>query len=200
MKAFKPVVSLIGPPGSGKGTQAGYLSQRFGWANMASGDLLRERREKDDFTGRKIKEEMANGQLVPTLVVAHLWFDRMEEIKQAGEFPGLIIDGSPRRVLETELIKGALSWYGWDQDYRVIYLNISQEQSMKRLLAEHQGRARADDVEEALTARWQWFQEEVQPTLDDLRSRNELLEVNGEQSREEVLTDILKALDRHVSD
>ncbi len=200
MKASKMVVSLVGAPGSGKGTQAGFLSDKFGCVHMASGDLLRERREKDDFTGKKIKEEMARGELVPTLVVAHLWFDRMEEIKQLPEFPGLVIDGSPRRMLETELIKGALSWYGWDENYRIVYLNISQEESRKRLLAENKGRARSDDVEEALKARWGWFKDEVEPTLETLRKQGELLEVDGEQSRPDVFADILKALDLHETD
>ncbi len=194
MKTSKIVVSLIGPPGSGKGTQADFLCQRFGWAKMASGDLLRERREVDDYTGQKIGQEMAKGELVPTLVVAHLWFDQMEAIHQKGDFKGLVIDGSPRRKLETELIKGALSWYGWDDYYRVVYLNISEAESTRRLLAEHQGRARSDDVEEVLATRWRWFVEEVQPTLEDLRSRGELVEVNGEQTRPEVFNDILKAL------
>jgi len=194
MKTSKIVVSLIGPPGSGKGTQADFLCQRFGWAKMASGDLLRERREVDDYTGQKIGQEMAKGELVPTLVVAHLWFDQMEAIHQKGDFKGLVIDGSPRRKLETELIKGALSWYGWDDYYRVIYLNISEAESTRRLLAEHQGRARSDDVEEVLATRWRWFVEEVQPTLEDLRSRGELIEINGEQTRPEVFNDILKAL------
>lgn len=194
MKTSKIVVSLIGPPGSGKGTQADFLCQRFGWAKMASGDLLRKRREVDDYTGKKIGQEMAKGELVPTLVVAHLWFDQMEEIHQKGDFKGLVIDGSPRRRLETELIKGALSWYGWDDYYRAVYLNISEAESTRRLLAEHQGRARSDDVEEVLATRWRWFVEEVQPTLEDLRSRGELVEVNGEQTRPEVFNDILKAL------
>ncbi|HQO27601.1 MAG TPA: nucleoside monophosphate kinase [Candidatus Pacearchaeota archaeon] len=194
MKTSKIVVSLIGPPGSGKGTQADFLCQRFGWAKMASGDLLRERREVDDYTGQKIGQEMAKGELVPTLVVAHLWFDQMEAIHQKGDFKGLVIDGSPRRKLETELIKGALSWYGWDDYYRVVYLNISEAESTRRLLAEHQGRARSDDVEEVLATRWRWFVEEVQPTLEDLRSRGELIEINGEQTRPEVFNDILKAL------
>lgn len=194
MKTSKMVVSLIGPPGSGKGTQADFLCQRFDWAKMASGDLLRERREVGDYTGQKISQEMAKGELVPTLVVAHLWFDRMEEIHKKGDFKGLVIDGSPRRVLETELIKGALSWYGWDDHYRVVCLNISEEESTRRLLAEYQGRARSDDVAEVLAARWRWFVEEVKPTLEDLKSRGELVEVNGEQTRPEVFNEILKGL------
>lgn len=194
MKTSKMVVSLIGPPGSGKGTQADFLCQRFGWAKMASGDLLRERQQINDYTGKKIKEEIAKGELVPTLVVANLWFDRMEEIHQKGEFSGLLIDGSPRRVLETELIRGALSWYDWEDYYRVVYLDISREESTQRLLAEHQGRSRSDDVAEVLEVRWRWFQEEVRPTLEDLRKRGQLIEVNGEQTRPEVFNDILKGL------
>lgn len=191
----KIVLSLVGPPGSGKGTQGDYLCRRFNWLKMASGDLLRSRQEIDDYTGNKIREEINRGVLVPTLVVSHLWFNRMEEIKKMGEFPGLVIDGSPRRTLEIELMKGALSWYGWDEDYRIIYLNISEEESRKRLLAEYNGRARSDDVDEAITVRWDYFRKEVEPMLAVLRDQGELLEINGEQSREEVLTDILKALD-----
>jgi adenylate kinase len=200
MMTSKLVVSLIGPPGSGKGTQGEKLCQKFGWSQMASGDLLRERRKVEDYTGQKIKQEMNSGLLVPTLVVSHLWFDRMEEIKKKPEFPGLLIDGSPRRSLETELIRGALSWYGWDQDYRIVYLNISEKESLKRLLAEHNGRARPDDVEDSLKNRWGWFQNEVQPMLDSLRQEGSLLEVDGEQSREDVYNDILKVLNLYDPD
>lgn len=197
----KPVISLIGPPGSGKGTQAGFLSERFGFIHMGSGDLLRKRQMVNDYTGLKIREEINKGVLVPTLVIANLWSDRMEEIKQQNDiFPGLVIDGSPRRVIETELIKGALSWYGWDKEYRVLYLNISEQESKKRLLAENQGRARSDDVDEALKVRWQCFQNEVKPTLADLREKGELIEINGEQSRESVFSDILNALGLHEPD
>ncbi len=191
---------MIGPPGSGKGTQAALLCQRFGWINMSSGDLLRERRKKEDYTGCKIKEEMKKGELVPTLVIAHLWFDRMEEIKKMAEFKGLVIDGSPRRVMETSLIKGALSWYGWDEDYRIVSIRISKGESIKRLLVENQGRDRYDDVKSVLDVRWGWFVDEVEATLADIRQRGELLEVDGEQSREEVFNDILKVLGLYESD
>ena len=194
MRASKLVISLVGPPGSGKGTQAQLLAKRFGFNHMGSGDLLRNRQKQEDYTGIKIKQEINKGVLVPTLVIANLWFDRMEEIKGMGEFPGLVIDGSPRRVIETELIKGALDWYGWTENYRVLYLNISEQESQKRLLAENKGRARSDDIEETLSVRWRCFQEEVEPTLQDLRSREELIEINGEQSRSEVFSDILKVL------
>lgn len=194
----KPVISLIGPPGCGKGTQAGFLSDRFGFIHMGSGDLLRKRQMVNDYTGLKIREEINKGVLVPTLVIANLWSDRMEEIKQQNDvFPGLVIDGSPRRIIETELIKGALSWYGWDKEYHTLYLYISEQESKKRLLAENQGRARSDDVDEALKIRWQYFRDEVEPTLADLRGKGELIEINGEQSRESVFSDILNALGLH---
>jgi adenylate kinase len=200
MKASELVVSLIGPPGSGKGTQARFLVEKFGFVHMGSGDLLRNRQKQEDYTGIKIKEEVNKGVLVPTLVIAHLWFDQMEEIKKMNEFPGIVIDGSPRRVIETELIKGALDWYDWAKNYRIIYLNISEQESQKRLLAENKGRARSDDVEDTLLVRWKYFQDEVKPTLQDLRNRGELFEVNGEQDRPKVFSDILKVLELDDSD
>ena len=122
------VITFIGPSGCGKGTQSKLLEKEFGFAYIGSGDLLRRRAKEDDFTGRKIKEIINQGQLVSSLVIAGLWEQEMERIKNLPQFLGLIIDGSPRSLFEAKLLDSGLSWYEWQGKHKVIYLNISYEE------------------------------------------------------------------------
>ena len=90
------VIILLGKSGSGKGTQADFVREKFGLDYIGSGDLLRARAKKKDFTGKKIARMLAVGGLIPTPAIFKLWLDRVEELKTKDNFKGLIMDGNPR--------------------------------------------------------------------------------------------------------
>ncbi len=213
------VLILLGLPGSGKGTQAKLLKEKFGFTYMGSGDLLRARKTIGDFTGNKIASVMDKGDRMPTHVIARIWMEKLEKLEKEG-FNGLIIDGSPRTVPEKDLIEGALDWYGWAENKKVILVDISSEESVIRLTKRRNCKeckrpipfvgefknmekcpdcggeliGRIDDNEEGVRARLGWFKTDVQPVIDAYEKEGELIRVNGEQSIENVFKDILEAI------
>jgi len=212
------VIILLGPPGSGKGTQADRLQEELDLRYLGTGDLLRDRKEKDDFTGNKIGKVMDRGNRVPTPVVFRVWMDKLEKFHQR-DVKNFIIDGSPRTVREAKMLEEALDWYNWE-DKRVLFIEVSQEESTERLLnrrickncdeiypytekyrdmdkCEECGGemvTREDDDKEGIKQRWSWYEKEVKPVVDYYEKKGLLQRINGEQSIEDVFEDVLKAV------
>lgn len=214
------VIILLGPPGSGKGTQVRLLQERFGLERIGSGDLLRARKKKRDYTGIKIGQVIDKGHRVATPVMFYLWMLEMEKLKKKLQLKGFIIDGSPRTVYEAEMLEMALEWYEWHKNQKVIFIKISPQESIwrltKRRMCKKCGRIipyigefrklkncdkcqgklfrRADDTIAGVKERLRWFKSEVMPVINYYKKREELIEINGEQPIEDVFKDILKAL------
>lgn len=216
----KLVIIIIGSPGAGKGTQARLLQKKFDLECIGTGKMLRARKKKQDFTGKKIGEIIDEGERISTPVVFKLWMDKLEEFKQDPELKGFIMDGSPRTVFEAEMLELAFDWYGWNKNKKVIFINISEQESIDRLtkrrICKECGRnipyigefkelekcdkcegeliQRKDDELEDIKDRLRWYKEEVLPVVDCYKERGLLIEINGEQSIEEVHQEILEKL------
>src|SRR4030042_3676941 len=132
------VIIILGPPGSGKGTQANLLLKKFRLDYFGSGVALRKRQKKGDFTGAKFVKVMNRGEWVPEFVISKLWMDKFEEFKQKINFKGLLSDGSPRKLLEAIFFNDALLWYEWQKDVKVIFLHITEKESINRLTKRRQ--------------------------------------------------------------
>jgi len=222
MKPYKKpkIFIVLGPPGSGKGTQAEFLVKKFKLESFGSGVALRERQKRGDFTGKKIGEVMERGEWIPESVISKLWMDKLEKFKQKRKFNGLVYDGGPRRMLEAELFDIALKWYEWQKNVKVIFINISKEESLNRLTKRRQckkcGRlipwigkfkelkkcdrcggqlmVRADDKPKAILKRLEEFKKHTIPVIKYHKKQGRLIEINGEQSIKDVFKDILKAI------
>lgn len=214
------IIIFLGKPGSGKGTQAELLGKKLGLDYVGSGDLLRERKKKKDFNGRKIAKVIDKGGLVPTPVVFKLWLDKFEELKEKKNLKGFVIDGSPRKILEAYLIDEALEWYEWDKNVKIMLIDISDKEAIWRLTKRRicqkckeiipyvgefknvkkcpkcggQLIRRPDDTISGVKKRLSWFRTEVQPVINYYRKTNRLIKINGEQSIEDVFKEILKKL------
>lgn len=184
------IITILGNVGSGKGTQAKLLQEKLGLDCVGSGDILRARQSINDFTGRKLKEVMNRGDLAPTAIVFKLWSDKWESIKNKKKFKGFVIDGSPRKILEAELVDQSLEWYEWDTYLRVLFIDVSREESFSRLSR----RGREDDTTEAINTRLDLFEKEVVPVIQYYEKLKRLIRINGEQSIEDVHRDIMEAL------
>lgn len=214
------VIILLGKSGCGKGTQAKLLTQKFGLEYIGSGDMLRARGKKDDFTGKKITQIMLTGGLHPTAVIFKLWLDRAEELKQKKDLKGFVMDGNPRKILEAYLIDGALGWYEWDKNVKIVLVDISNQEAIWRLTKRRMCQdckelipfvgefrkmnqcpkcggnlvTRADDTIKSAKNRLKWFKTDVQPIINYYKKTGRLFKVNGEQPIDDVFKDILKVI------
>jgi len=213
-------IIILGRAGSGKGTQAKLLVDKLGLGYFGTGESLRKRKKKKDFTGRKVGKVIARGELIPSFIVCNIWTDMFEDFKRRG-LPGVILDGSPKGMDEKELIDEALDWYEFSK-VKVLLIDISAKESFNRLTRRRQCKnckrlipwvgefkklrkcdkcggdliLRADDNPAAIRERLEFFKTDVMPVMRDYKKQGKLVRINGEQSIEDVSKDILKALGR----
>lgn len=151
---------LTGPPGSGKGTQAKRLVEKFGIPQISTGDILREAVESGTELGLRAKAIMASGELVPDeLVIGIVWV----RLGRADCKQGFVLDGFPRTRPQAVALDRMLREQG-REPVRVLALRVADEELRKRLLA--RGEGRADDTEEAVTKRLEVYRRDTEAVLD----------------------------------
>lgn len=214
------IIILLGKSGSGKGTQAELLQKKFSLDYIGSGDMLRARSKKNDFSGRKISQLLKRGDLIPTPVIFKLWLDRIEGLKNKKKLKGFVMDGNPRKIKEAYLIDEAFEFYEWYKNVKIFLVDISNKEAVWRLtkrricknckeIIPFVGKfrkiqnchkcggeliQRSDDAVESAKNRLQWFKKEVQPIVNYYRKAGRLIRIDGEQPIENVFSDILKHL------
>ena len=174
---------LIGAPGSGKGTQATLISERFGIAHISSGDLLRMHVQDNTTIGRAAKEYLARGDLVPDSIVMDMLRKPVVAASRAG---GYVLDGFPRTVEQAKAAYETASELGVAVEVAV-YLDVPTEELTRRLLARGRGK---DDTPEVIEHRLQVFEAKTRPMLDYYAEREELITVNGARPVPEVFWSI----------
>ena len=183
-------VLLIGPPGSGKGTQGERLAKRLGIKHIAAGDLLRAEVQADTSLGRKAREYMDRGELVPDQLIIDLL---MPVVVEAGRDGGYLLDGFPRSVAQAKEAR-ALA----DQEnvgaHAVFYLDAPRDELVERILARARVEGRADDTPEVVRNRLAVFAEATAPLVGYYRDRGLLQVIDANRSEDEVTADILAAL------
>ena len=183
-------LAILGKPGSGKGTQADLLEMKFPFEHISTGALLRQRTKKHDFIAKRLREIMEIGGLVPTPSVFQLWMPKLEHLRKQKKFRGVVFDGSPRKLYEAQMLDELLQLYQWDKNFKVVHLDISNKEALKRLLK----RGRSDDDKEDVLYRLRVFKKEVLPAISYYQKKGKVIEINGEQSREAVHREIMRKL------
>lgn len=183
------LIILLGRPGSGKGTQADLLEEKFGFEHLSTGQLLRERTKKNDSIGKLIKHIQGTGALVPTPIVFQLWCPYLERYYTKG-VKGILLDGSPRKLYEAYMLLELAEMYGWTKNVKALNIVISPKEAMRRL----RKRGRFDDDIPDIKNRLQVFRKEVMPALRFLKKQGLRIDINGEQSIENVHKEILRKL------
>ncbi|MBI5405540.1 nucleoside monophosphate kinase [Candidatus Kaiserbacteria bacterium] len=182
-----PTIFFIGKPGCGKGTQAKLLSQKTGWTVFSSGKLFREIAEEDTPVGRKVKTENDAGELQPH------WFAMYLYLKSLFSIPddrGIIFDGFNRKIPEAELVIDSLAWLG--RQGIIVNIRVSDKEVRRRLDLRKEIESRADDA--VVDERLKEYYEYTEPAIELFRTSCMLIEVNGEQTPEEIAADINAAL------
>jgi adenylate kinase len=182
---------LIGPPGSGKGTQGERLAERLGLVHISSGDLLRAEVDAGTPIGRKVASIMRAGELVPDIVIMALL---LRPVIEAAEDRGYLLDGFPRTVEQAELVRHAAADAEVAPD-AVVYLDVPRDELVRRILARAQIEGRVDDNEETVQARLKVFDEATLPLVEHYRGRGLLHVIDANQAADAVTTAIIAALD-----
>lgn len=175
---------LIGPPGAGKGTQAGKLSERLGIPQISTGDLFRHHIGARTRLGVSAKRYLDAGDLVPTALTNALVDDRLNHSDAAH---GFILDGFPRSVEQADALAQMLEvrWAALDV---VVEFRVSEEELVTRLAA----RGRTDDSEEIIRNRIKVYRSETEPLLEYYRVP--LRTVDAQGSVENVFERTLRAV------
>jgi adenylate kinase len=187
-------ILLLGPQGSGKGTQAKRIAQEYGLAHIASGDLFRNAIAARTPLGVEVEPIYNAGRLVPDETTIALIRERLEE-EDAAE--GFILDGFPRNLIQARALDAMLAEIGRSLT-AVFALNVSDEVSQQRMLKRAQEERRVDDTPEAIARRLAIYHEQTEPLIEHYRAQDRLVPVNGEGTIPEVFDQIRKALD-HVA-
>jgi adenylate kinase len=173
---------FLGPPGAGKGTQAQTLAAFLQIPHISTGDILRQAIQDQTHLGMQAQGFMDKGELVPDKLVEDMVKERLQ---QPDAITGWILDGFPRKVTQAEFLAELLKSLGQGGE-KVINLDAPDESVITRLL----GRGRKDDTEEVIRRRLEVYRDETAPLINYYSDRQKLLTVNGNQSQEEVFTDL----------
>jgi adenylate kinase len=189
-------IILLGPPGSGKGTQAQRLVQRYGIVQLSTGEMLRAAVAAGTPVGLRAKDIMASGGLVPDEVVVGIISDRIE---QPDAKTGFILDGFPRTVPQAEALDDLLRHKHMKLD-AVIELRVNESALLQRVenrAAETRARGeevRIDDTPEVLVKRLASYRSLTEPLIHYYSEKRKLLTVDGMMTIEHVTREISRIL------
>jgi adenylate kinase len=180
-------IVFIGPPGSGKGTQAHGLQKHFEIAHLSTGDMLRDAVQAGTPLGLEAARSMQSGNLVPDDVVVGIVAERLNGSDCQ---LGCLFDGFPRTVPQAEALDQMLVNRG-DRIDLALELRVQPDALVQRLLA----RGRIDDRMETIGQRFREYDRLTQPLLDYYRNRGILRVINGDAAPTDVLAQIKAVID-----
>ncbi len=181
-------IFFIGKPGCGKGTQAKLLSEKTGWKVMSSGSQFRAIAAEDSTVGRRVKAEIDVGTLSPHWFAMYLYLKALFTVR---DDESVIFDGFNRKAQEAELVIDSLKWLG--RPFTILNVRISDEEVKKRLAKRKEIEGRTDDS--AVEERLKEYREYTEPAIEIFHKAGTLIEINGEQTPEEIAADIRKVLE-----
>lgn len=163
---------IIGPPGSGKGTQAVKIANKYALKHISTGELLRNEQEKETNQGKQIKNLISTGNFVPDCMINNLVKPHVHN--------NFVLDGYPRTLSQAKCIDFKIDL--------VIFLDLSDDECVERITKRNEGRA--DDNEETARKRIKIYMENTLPVVDFYLEKKILKKVNGKMSKEAVFEKI----------
>ncbi len=211
-------IVFLGPPGAGKGTQAKILVEKYGIPQISTGDMLREHVAKGTELGKKAKEYMDKGQLVPDEIILGMVKERLS---QPDAQKGFILDGFPRTVAQAEALDKMLEEMGKKLEFALalivpddeLVMRITGRRTCKNCGAMYHIKfkppkednkcdkcggelyQRPDDNEETVRNRLKVYHEMTEPLIEYYRKKGILYEIDGTKSIEEITQQIINILE-----
>jgi adenylate kinase len=180
---------LLGPQGSGKGTQAMRIAGDYGLDKIETGQMLRDAIASRSELGRQVEPIVHDGRLVPDDLMIDLIDERLEGVD------GFVMDGFPRTLGQARALDRLLADLGKDLD-AVFFFDLPDETARERLLRRADQERRADDTPEAIARRLEEYHEKTEPVVEHYRTSGKLVPLHAGRSVDEVFAEIQKALDQ----
>jgi adenylate kinase len=183
---------LLGPQGSGKGTQAKRIEAEYGIPHIATGDMLRTAIAQETGLGLRVKPILETGQLVPDGLMIDLIRDRLTQ-PDAGE--GFVLDGFPRTAPQADALDEMLDEIG--RPLTIVFeFQVPDEVARDRLLKRAELEGRADDTPEVIERRLALYHELTEPLVEHYRLRGNLVGIHADRPVNEVFSEIQEALEQ----
>ncbi len=208
-------IILLGPPGSGKGTQAELLEKNRNFICLSTGDLLREEIKKESEFGKNVKHYLDNGLLVPDEIITEFILETIEKNRFFEK--KVVFDGFPRRVSQADALNKKLAEFSSSIDSTIL-IKLDKEEIIKRLtgrlvcpeckkvypashseICDNCGAKlvkRTDDNEEVIKKRINVYNEETAPLIEYFNKLGKLIEIDGNGSIEEVHNKIVEVINK----
>ena len=184
-------VVVVGPPGAGKGTQAKLIEADRGIPQIATGDMLRAAIAAGTELGRRVKEIVDSGELVPDALMIELIRERLAADGAAG---GFVLDGFPRTLAQAEALDETLA-----EVHRalsvVLDFHLAEDVAVERLVGRERNEGRSDDAPEVIRRRLEVFHAQTEPLLEHYRVRGILVQIHAGRSIGEVQAEVQQVLE-----
>jgi adenylate kinase len=182
---------VLGPQGSGKGTQAGRLSADYGIPHVATGEIFRAAIAEGTELGRRVQPILAAGELVPDELTVSLIRERLSQPDAA---EGFVLDGFPRTLTQAEELDAMLVEIGRTLD-AVLFFDLPDDVALERLLSRAEDEGRHDDRPEVIERRLEIYHEQTEPVVERYRATGKLVPLHAARSVGEVAAEIGAALE-----
>lgn len=183
---------LFGPPGAGKGTQSEKLIQKYGFVHISTGDLFRWHTKNDTPLGKRVKEIMNSGALVPDEITIAMLKEELDKNPQA---KGFLFDGFPRTVPQAEALDAFMKANG-TAIHHVIALEVTEAELRTRIAKRRTIENRADDEDEKLNKRITEYFTKTVHVLPYYEKQGRLQTLHGIGRIEDIFSNITAILDK----
>ena len=185
-------ILLLGPQGSGKGTQAKRIQAEYGIPHIATGEILRAAIDAGSDLGLRVKPIVESGQLVPDGLMIDLIRERLGEDDAQD---GFILDGFPRTLPQAEALDEMLTDIG--RELSIVFgFQLEDEMGTERMLRRAEIEGRRDDTPEAIAERLRLYHEQTEPLIGHYRAKGNLVGIHAHRTVDEVFSEVQEALEQ----